>query len=68
MSMNWVNEEVEAHFEEIVAFRRHIHQNPELSFQEFQTAAFIEQSIPELAFSRLCETGLTTVIEPEEKS
>ena len=31
----------EAYFEEIRQLRRHLHQNPELSFQEFNTSKFI---------------------------
>ncbi|SEO70039.1 amidohydrolase [Amphibacillus marinus] len=33
--------QVEDHFNELVAVRRHLHQHPELSFKEFQTTAYI---------------------------
>ncbi len=38
---------------EVVALRRHLHANPELSYQEFETAAFVA--------SRLTEWGLSPV-------
>ncbi|MBO4614150.1 MAG: amidohydrolase [Bacteroidales bacterium] len=44
-----VNQEL---FNKIVEYRRHIHQNPELSFQEFETAKYIRNI--------LHENGITT--------
>ena len=32
-------------FEKLVGIRRHLHQNPELSFTEFKTAAFVESQL-----------------------
>ena len=34
-----------AYFEEVIAIRRHLHQYPELSFQEFETGKFISEKI-----------------------
>jgi len=34
-------EKIEAHFDEMVAIRRHLHMHPELSFQEQETANYI---------------------------
>lgn len=31
--------------QEMIAWRRHIHQHPELSFKEFQTSAFVEEKL-----------------------
>lgn len=31
--------------EEMIAWRRHIHQHPEVSFKEYQTAAFVEEKL-----------------------
>ncbi len=36
------------HFEDIVAIRRHLHQNPELSFEEAETAAFVAAQLDDL--------------------
>lgn len=68
MSVYWISEAVDAYFDEVVGFRRTMHQHPELSFQEYQTANFIKNSLTELSFERLCETGLTAVIEPASAS
>lgn len=38
-------DELESHFEELVYWRRYLHQYPELSFQEKQTAAFIAEKL-----------------------
>lgn len=46
--------------------RHHLHVHPELSFQEFQTAVFIETKLKELGiteFRRTGKTGITTVIK-----
>ena len=32
---------------EVVAIRRHLHQHPELSFNEFETSKFIQQKLTE---------------------
>ncbi|MDM5297398.1 M20 family metallopeptidase [Bacillus pumilus] len=36
-----INERLDEQYEEMVEIRRHLHMNPELSFQEVETAAFI---------------------------
>lgn len=38
-------EQIEAQFADVVAWRRHLHQNPELSFQETETAAFVAEKL-----------------------
>jgi amidohydrolase len=35
----------EQHFQEIVGMRRHIHQNPELSYEEVETSQFIQDQL-----------------------
>jgi amidohydrolase len=37
--------ELQSCYEEMVRWRRHLHQNPELSFQEKQTAAFVAEHL-----------------------
>lgn len=48
-----------------IANRRHLHTNPELSFVEHNTAAFIEQKLTEigLPFKRMATTGVIAEIK-----
>lgn len=39
--LNEIFDEIDDRFAEMVEFRRHIHENAELSFEEFETAAYI---------------------------
>ncbi|WP_223553820.1 amidohydrolase [Lysinibacillus sphaericus] len=43
-----LREKVDAHFDEMVAIRRHLHMHPELSFQEQETANYIIQFYKQL--------------------
>ena len=48
-----------------VEFRRHLHRHPELSFEEVQTATYIEQALTEagIPHSRIAKTGVLAKIE-----
>ena len=48
-----------------VEFRRHLHRHPELSFEEVQTAEYIEQCLSEagISHSRIATTGVLAKIE-----
>ena len=48
-----------------VEFRRHLHRHPELSFEEVQTAKYIEQALTEagISHSRIAKTGVLAKIE-----
>ncbi|MGV3503946.1 MAG: M20 metallopeptidase family protein [Adhaeribacter sp.] len=50
---------------EVVALRRHLHAHPELSFQEFQTAAFVKEQLQQLGLQpqTMATTGLVALIE-----
>lgn len=51
---------------EIVELRRHLHSNPELSFQEFETAKFIAQYLKKIGLNPvegIANTGLSVLIE-----
>jgi amidohydrolase len=51
--------------EQVVAIRRHIHMHPELSFQEFNTAQFIGQTLKKLGIEvqeGIAKTGLVATI------
>jgi len=52
-------------FDEIVNYRRHLHANPELSFKEFQTAAFIKEKLTAwgIPFSPMANTGVVGLIK-----
>ncbi len=56
----------ESYFEEILTIRRHLHANPELSFEEHNTANFIESKLAEFGFEgvkRVADTGVTFTLE-----
>lgn len=51
---------------EIVAIRRHLHQFPELSFEEIQTAAFVTEKLTKFGITsiqRIANTGVVALIE-----
>ena len=47
------------HFDAMVANRRHLHRNPELSFEEFATTKFIAEKLKETGYDlqTITETG-----------
>lgn len=47
--------------EEIVALRRRIHENPELSFKEFETAELAAEKLAELGYKVKKKVGKTGV-------
>ncbi len=56
----------EAYYEQVLSIRRHLHSHPELSFQEHQTAAYIESQLLEMGitdFERKADTGITFLIK-----
>lgn len=53
--------------EETVKIRRHIHQHPELGFQEFETSELIYNTLKELGYEvkKLAKTGIEALIRGE---
>lgn len=54
---------------EIIANRRHLHQNPELSFQEYQTSRFVADQLKAMGLQPqegIAGTGLTVHIEGQD--
>lgn len=52
--------------EQVIAWRRHLHQHPELSFHEHATAQYVEQQLrgmPGLTLSRPTETSVLAVLK-----
>src|SRR5690606_16270111 len=60
----------ESIFAEVVENRRHLHANPELSFEEFNTSAFIKSKLDELAISyeTMANTGIVALIKGSKPS
>jgi amidohydrolase len=54
-----------AYTAETVANRRHIHQHPELSFQEFETQAYVKEQLAQMGIEStpLANTGLVALIK-----
>jgi amidohydrolase len=52
-------------FEEVVALRQHIHAHPELSFQEFETSAFIQRKLSTwgIPFTVMANTGVVALLK-----
>lgn len=56
----------EEYFADIQRIRHHLHQHPELSFQEYQTADFIESELTKMGitdFERKAGTGITFLLK-----
>jgi amidohydrolase len=62
------------YLQEVIAIRRHIHRNPELSFKEFETASFIISKLEEYGISyedKIATTGIVALIkgnDPDHKT
>ncbi|MCL4641212.1 MAG: M20 family metallopeptidase [Olivibacter sp.] len=55
-------------FSEIVDTRRHLHANPELSFQEYNTSVFVKEKLDALgiAWAEMANTGIVALIKGEQ--
>ncbi len=55
---------------DVVANRRHLHANPELSFHEFETCAYVAQKLDELGieYKKMANTGLVALIKGAKQS
>lgn len=63
---NTINQLVEKYFDEVVDIRRHIHENPELSFQEYETSKYITSLLDSWNIkykSGIANTGIACTIE-----
>lgn len=61
----------EQYAQEVIAFRRHLHANPELSYQEFNTANYITQKLKEFGLhpqKGIANTGVVVLIEGKNPS
>lgn len=60
-----------AYKEEVIANRRHLHTNPELSFQEYNTAKFVKEKLQEIGITNIeskADTGWVALIEGKNPS
>jgi len=57
-------------YEKTVVNRRHLHQNPELSFEEYETAAFVKSELDNLGipYIPMANTGVVAQITGEKPS
>jgi amidohydrolase len=56
---------------EITVIRRHLHQHPELSFNEFQTCSYVEEQLGAIGITskkRIAKTGIVALIEGKNPS
>jgi amidohydrolase len=58
---------IEVPREELAKYRRHLHAHPELSMEEFETAAYIERELADCGFdqirTRVGQTGILATLE-----
>lgn len=56
--------------QEVVINRRHLHQNPELSFHEYQTSAFIAAALDKLGipYQKMADTGIVALLSGAKPS
>lgn len=68
--INSIKERVEAQFKEAVQQRRELHQHPELSFQEYQTAAYIKTVLDKLSipYISVAKTGVVAWLEGKKST
>ncbi len=55
---------------EVISNRRHLHANPELSFEEYETSAFVKSKLDELGISyqKMADTGIVAHIKGSKPS
>jgi len=71
MKINKIKQLAEAAFNTVLADRRHLHKNPELSFKEFQTQQFVWERLDEIGITnkvKVAETGIVAMIEGKNPS
>jgi amidohydrolase len=56
--------------QDVIENRRHLHQNPELSFQEHQTSAFVAAALDKLGipYQKMADTGIVALLSGTKAS
>lgn len=64
-----VHQLAETYFNDVVEMRRHLHRNPELSFEEYQTAAFVKTQLDKLGipYQVMAGTGIVALLKGEQR-
>ncbi len=65
-----IQQAVRDNLEKIISDRRHIHQHPELSFEEHETSAFVASRLDEMGIpykNGIAGTGILATLEGKEK-
>jgi amidohydrolase len=64
MTKERIQELAAAHADEMVAVRHHLHAHPELSYQEFETSAYVQQQLGAMGipFETMATTGVVGLI------
>lgn len=74
ISANTVKALAQQFYEDILAVRRHLHQHPELSYQEFETQKYVRAQLESIGITNIkvmANTGLVALIEgknPQSKT
>ncbi|MCE3295118.1 MAG: amidohydrolase [Crocinitomicaceae bacterium] len=66
-----IKSRAEAIFPKVKALREHLHQYPELSYQEFETSKFVQEKLREIGISDIqimAETGVIAMIRGKQHS
>ena len=63
--MSEIREKAQGLQEYLVATRRHLHENPESSLKEYDTAAYIQKELTSfgIPFEKVAETGTLAIIK-----
>ena len=70
MLKNKIKEIAQNIHQDVIKNRRHLHANPELSFQEYQTSAFVKSQLDALGveWKAMADTGVVALIKGEKPS
>ena len=70
MTKDRIQELSQSIYSEVVANRRHLHANPELSFHETNTSAYVAGKLEELGleYQRMADNGLVALIKGQKAS
>lgn len=65
-----IQELSEKYFEDILQIRRHLHQNPELSYEEYETSEFIKNELNKIGlhYRTIFNTGITGELQGKNSS